>query len=197
MSKLGFQEEWSLCLDGEIADPTADLTLPIVLDREQIRQYSRTDDSFGLALRTLYAGALRTAELEQIRLHPRGLQLADRILPLHPTTAASLGALALTRPILFQSQQAEIEQRLQQTPLAQQYQQSARLLRLSAFRHACASHCYQAGMNPDMLAKLLGHTSLRSTLGYVDIPWLRVEEELKKITNSFDPSQHACRRWES
>lgn len=47
-------------------------------------------------------------------------------------------------------------------------------------RHACASHCYQAGMNPDMLAKLLGHTSLRSTLGYVDIPWPRVEEELKK-----------------
>lgn len=163
MSKLGFQDEWRLCLNGEIADPTADLTLPIVLDREQIRQYTRTDDSFGLALRTLYAGALRPAELEQIRLHPRGLQLADRILPLDPTTAAALGALALTRPTLFQSQQPEIEKRLQQTPLAQQYQQCGRQLRLSAFRHACATHLMENGMDLFSLHRLLDHQNLGCT----------------------------------
>lgn len=48
-------------------------------------------------------------------------------------------------------------------------------------RHACASHCHQAGMPPDMVAKLLGHTNLRSTEGYVHVPRTRVETELAQF----------------
>ena len=49
-------------------------------------------------------------------------------------------------------------------------------------RHACGSHCHQAGMNPDMVAKLLGHATLRHTQGYVHVPWPRVQQELRKLS---------------
>jgi site-specific recombinase XerD len=47
-------------------------------------------------------------------------------------------------------------------------------------RHACASHCHQAGMPPELLARLLGHAVLRNTLLYVHVPWQRVMEELTR-----------------
>jgi len=55
-------------------------------------------------------------------------------------------------------------------------------------RHACASHCHQAGMPPDMLAKLLGHTTLRHTEGYVHVPWNRVARELTRCHEFWRPA---------
>ncbi|MBN9420360.1 hypothetical protein ABS71_02800 [bacterium SCN 62-11] len=169
MSQLSFQDEWRQCLDGEIADPTADLTLPIVLDRQQVRHYTGVDDTFGLALRTLYAGALRPCELEQIALHPQGLQLQERIFPLDPTTAAALGALQLTRPTLFQNQRQEIQNRLQQSELAQRYQKCGRLLTLTAFRHASATHLIENGLDLFALHAFLAHQNLGCSRQYLQL----------------------------
>lgn len=168
MEQLGFQEEWELCLDGEVSGPTADLTLPFVLPRQLVREMTGVSDLFSLALRTLYVGALRPAELFEFTLLPAGLALGERILPLDAVTAAALGSLALVRPTLFATQQAELEKQLAETPLARRYQQLGRRLGLSAFRHACATHLLENGMDLFVLHSLLAHQNLGCTRQYVD-----------------------------
>ena len=54
--------------------------------------------------------------------------------------------------------------------LLEKYQALGFSLSPHSFRHACASHCYQQGMTPDMVGKLLGHEDLRNILLYVDCP---------------------------
>ena len=49
-----------------------------------------------------------------------------------------------------------------------------------SLRHACASHCYQRGMEPEMVRKLLGHEDLRNTLLYVDCPLNMQEREYRE-----------------
>lgn len=63
--------------------------------------------------------------------------------------------------------------------LEEKYAGSAVTISPHGLRHACASHCYQAGMPPEMVSKLLGHTLLRNTLNYVDVPWSQVESQVR------------------
>lgn len=118
---------------------------------------------FSLALRTLYVAALRPAEL--FNLGPQDLAG----LTLDPVTAAALGALALTHPQLFSTQQTEFEKQLADLPLAHRYQQCGRSLRLTAFRHACATHLSENGMDLFVLHALLGHENLGCTRQYLQM----------------------------
>jgi len=82
---------------------------------------------------------------------------------------------------LFQTTRAHVHKLVQraarQLGLEEKYASLGQIVSPHSFRHACASHCYANGMEPQMLQKMLGHEVLRNTLLYVHVAAERVEQE--------------------
>lgn len=150
-----------------------------------------------MVVRLLYASGLRVSELNHFtpgdideadrKIFVRtGKGEQDRYVLLDRKSLRQLLIEAATRPPgepVFPLRRDEIwdivKEAAVDSGLEKKYAGSGVTISPHGLRHACASHCYQAGMPPEMVAKLLGHTLLRNTLNYVDVPWSMVESQAR------------------
>ncbi|MBN9420359.1 hypothetical protein ABS71_02805 [bacterium SCN 62-11] len=147
-----------------------------------------------LMIRLAYASGLRVSEVsaftrgdidpDDSKIFVRaGKGEQDRYVLLDSVTLRSLQRHAKTRPpekSVFTASRDRLWKIVKRAAEDAGIQHDGYTVSPHGLRHACASHCYQAGMEPDMVAKLLGHSSLRSTLGYIDQPWTQVAEKIQK-----------------
>jgi site-specific recombinase XerD len=151
-----------------------------------------------LMLRLLYASGVRVSELLGLVAgdidQPRGLLFVrggkgeqDRYALIDPESLQRLQQYARAQPPggrLFRTTRAQVHtlvvRAARELGLLEKYQALGFSLSPHSFRHACASHCYQLGMDPFMVAKLLGHDDLRNTLLYIDQPQPRLEREVQR-----------------
>ena len=139
----------------------------------------------GLILRTIYAAGLRVNELtkllvadievEEARLFIReGKEAKDRYTLIDRETAELLRPLlagqrqnAVVFPVLDSFVRQFIRRAAEKTGLKDKFDALGETLSPHTFRHAHASHLYEAGMDPVVIKKLLGHSSVEETMGYV------------------------------
>lgn len=148
-----------------------------------------------LMFRILYTSAMRANELlrfhhgdideEESLVFVRGGKTEqDRYVVLDPESLRRLLEYARERPAgerIFKTDRAQLHTLVQRAArglgILQKYEALGQTVSPHTFRHACASHCYQAGMAPDMVQKLLGHEVLRNTVIYVNVRQDRLEAE--------------------
>ena len=151
-----------------------------------------------LMLRLLYATGLRASELlglyatdidaeEGVLFVRGGKDGQDRYALVDPESLQRLLVYAGQRGLdrrLFRTTRAQLHILVKRAARAvgvlEKYEALGQVVSPHTFRHACASHCYQAGMSPDLVRKLLGHEDLRNTLLYVDCPEGRLVREYER-----------------
>ena len=165
---------------GEQADITVDEALALIEAPKKPRDR--------LMLRLLYATALRASELLGLgegdidaaegRLFVRsGKGSQDRYALIDGESLRQLLAFVHSQPKgtrIFRTTRAQlfilVKRAATSLGLLEKYEALGLSLSPHSFRHACASHCYQRGMDPDSVRRLLGHDDLRNTLLYIDCP---------------------------
>ncbi len=141
-----------------------------------------------LILRTLYAGALRNEEIRNLlcadvnlaeaRLFLRDAKgPADAVALIDPETAAQLGRYMAGKspedPVFEDLKSAMtvwtlVRKAAQKTGIWDKYKDAGYSVSPHTLRHAYATHCYQQGMNPNCLSRLMGHWDRQSTLTYAE-----------------------------
>jgi len=175
---------------ARLRTPQADLTTKDVLALIDAASHP-------LIVRLLYASGLRVSELNHftrgdINEHDRkifvrtGKGEQDRYVLLDRESLRQLLQQAASRPpakpvfpISRDGIWDIVKEAARDSGLQEKYSGSDVTISPHGLRHACASHCYQAGMPPEVVSKLLGHTLLRNTLKYVDVPWSQVESQVR------------------
>ena len=152
------------------------------------------DERDSLMIRVAYASGLRASELTSFnrgdidsddqKIFVRGGKgEQDRYALIDATTLRQLLKFAKTRPDgerIFACSRAHVWKVVTTAAEDAGIQYEGLTVSPHGLRHFCASHCHQAGMSPDLVSKLLGHAGLRSTEGYVNVPWTRVQQELTR-----------------
>ena len=168
--ELRFAEEWALELAGEVITPSKD-RLPIIPDRVEIDELVASDDPLeNLAFRTLYETGMRESEFLELspdQLADGFLRVGGRRVLLTPKTLKQINELAASAKkdaTIFGWEVAELRKRLRararKTGLMDRYQPIDRKLMPAVFRHACAVHLIENGMDIYLLKALLGYSSI-------------------------------------
>lgn len=185
--KITLQKDWSVA--DIIPAPKKPQTLPIVLSREEVRQFLERVPSLKhrTILTTCYAAGLRISEA--VRLHltdidsqrmvlrvEQGKGQKDRYVMLSPRLLELLRAwwrAAKPRPWLFPGGRAgqpittdAVEEACQQ---AQRRCGIPKPITPHSLRHAFAVHLLEAGTDVRTIQLLLGHRSLATTARYLRI----------------------------
>ena len=168
--------------------PQANLHIDQVL--ELLAAIAKPRDA--LIARLAYASGMRADELvsftpadldpDQDKIFVRaGKGQQDRYALADPETMARLRLHAQSRPLgerVFPTTRDQVWNIVKRAARAAGLHFPDATVSPHGLRHACASHCHQAGMPPELLARLLGHAVLRNTLLYVHVPWQRVVDAL-------------------
>jgi site-specific recombinase XerD len=163
----------------------AELTVAEVLMMIEAAGPGLHDTHNDLILRTIYAGGLRVSEVtkmlvadvqvEEARLFIRDAKEAkDRYTLIDQATAEMLRPVlegkpqnARVFPVLDSFVRQFVTRAAVKTGLKAKFDALGETLSPHTFRHAHASHLYEAGMEPGVIKKLLGHASVEETMGYV------------------------------
>lgn len=176
--------------------PTADVSVEDVLALCDAPERPRER----VALRTLYATALRESELLNLApgdLDPAGQRLfvrqgkgpKDRYAVIDPNTMELLTGLLPDGNLLFPWSRMWlwkiVSRAAKKTRLDQKYPN----LRISphTIRHAYATHCYRNGMDLATLGKLLGHPVLGDTVLYIHSSWDKTLDDFEHTTGGKSP----------
>jgi site-specific recombinase XerD len=139
-----------------------------------------------LILRTLYATALRSEEIRTLlcadvnvpeaRIFVRDAKgPADMVALVDRETADQLGAYIAGRPPhepVFPNIKSAmtlwdmVRKAAQKTGIWEKYKGADKSVSPHTFRHAYATHCYQSGMDPAVLSRLMGHWDPQNLLTY-------------------------------
>lgn len=162
--------------------------LQAVLSRPEIHELldaARHDSRDYLLLRFFYATAMRISEvvdtlvgdlyLSELKVFVReGKGDKDRYVLIDPETATllqeftkGLGPEAKVFEIGERQVSRIIERYANQVGIIERYEAIGRNFSPHSFRHTCATHLYEAGMDLYVLSNLLGHASISVTNEYV------------------------------
>ena len=147
-----------------------------------------------LIIRVLYATGIRNAELRNLlvadldfstgRLFVRaGKGDKDRYVLMDPDTLELLAEYTQGFPLeepIFDISDATVNRAVKKAAkelgIHQRYKAIGRTFTAHSLRHACATHLYEAGMDPFQIKNLLGHHFLSTTLKYVHISLHQIAE---------------------
>ena len=180
--------EWP-AVDLEVTLPKRPQRIPALLTRAEVAAILDACDKpryrtmltvcYGCGLRLSEVLALRVGDIDGERKLLRieqGKGAKDRLVPLSPTLLEALCAywrLYRPREWLFSGRAGEA---LSPTALQKAYTRAKRQAGITkpggihALRHAYATHQLAAGLNVERLQRLMGHSSIQTTLRYVH--WL-------------------------
>jgi len=180
--------EWP-AVDLEVTLPKRPQRIPALLTRTEVAAILDACDKpryrtmltvcYGCGLRLSEVLALRVGDIDGERRLLRieqGKGAKDRLVPLSPTLLEALRAywrLYRPREWLFSGRCGEA---LSPTALQKAYTRAKRQAGITkpggihALRHAYATHQLAAGLNVERLQRLMGHSSIQTTLRYVH--WL-------------------------
>jgi integrase len=176
-------------VDLEVTLPKRPQRIPALLTRGEVAAILDACDKpryrtmltlcYGCGLRLSEVLALRVGDIDGERRLLRieqGKGAKDRLVPLSPTLLEALRAywrLYRPREWLFSGRAGEA---LSPTALQKAYTRAKRQAGITkpggihALRHAYATHQLAAGLNVERLQRLMGHSSIQTTLRYVH--WL-------------------------
>lgn len=164
--------------------------LPAVLSRSEIRQLldiSKPDPRDHLILRTFYASAMRISEvagiliadlyLDELKIFVRdGKGDKDRYVLIDPETARLLADFTAGRALkekVFRLGERQISrivnEHAEKVGIPERYEAIGRRFTPHSFRHTCATHLYENGMDIYVLKDLLGHANIAITREYIHI----------------------------
>ena len=196
MFVAGLRYYWMHILeDGEFADkipyPKEQPSLPKILSREELRSLfdNCNNEKHRVLFRLIYSSGLRRSELRHLRLQDletkdgkcririvKGKGAKDRYTVLSPVVLDELRAYYLQyRPerYLFNGQkkgrkisESAISHALKSAVKRSNIQKD---VNLHILRHCFATHCLEHGMYIRRLQQLMGHTSLDTTLIYLQV----------------------------
>jgi site-specific recombinase XerD len=158
----------------------------------------------------LSVDALQLERPYQVRLLGKGRK--ERICPLWPETAALLRALLMERQIerdpaapVFVNAHGRRLTRYGVRHIVKRYVAAAAPARPSlmrkrihphTFRHACAVHLLQAGVELNLIRSWLGHVSLETTQRYAEIDLAQKRRALDAVTPVGKPSRRRAATWQ-
>jgi site-specific recombinase XerD len=194
--KVSFADKaWHIELGSEFANKKAreGERLPAVLSRGEIdilfeaSSHDQRDLRDYLLLRVFYASAMRISEIEamlkadlylgELKIFVRdGKGDKDRYVMIDPETANLLAEYTKNhRPEdnVFKIGDRQISRIVEkwgeETGISDRYTAIGRNFTPHSFRHTCATHLYEAGMDLYVLSNLLGHSTLSVTREYIHI----------------------------
>ena len=183
---------WHKELAGEFLKPS-DKTgerLPAVLSRPEIQELldaAKPQPREHLLFRTFYASAMRISEvaailiadlyLDELKIFVRdGKGDKDRYVLIDPETAQLLKEFTKDRPLddkvfgIGERQIARmVEEYAEKLGITERYEAIGRRFTPHSFRHTCATHLYENGMDIYIIKDLLGHASIAVTREYIHI----------------------------
>ena len=194
--KLSFADKaWHAELGSEFVNKEARQgeRLPAVLSRGEIDELFRASSHDPrelrdyLLLRVFYASAMRISEvqgmlkadlyLDELKIFVRdGKGDKDRYVMIDPETAQLLAEF--TKDLRPEERVFEIGERQigrvvekwgEETGISERYAAIGRNFTPHSFRHTCATHLYENGMDLYVLGTILGHSTLSVTREYIHI----------------------------
>ena len=184
------EKAWLAELRSELPDKEAREgdRLPAVLSWPEIHELlgaAKSDSRDYLLLRVFYATAMRISEvadilvadlyLSEFKIFVReGKGDKDRYVLIDPETAQllaeftkGLGPEQKVFEIGERQMSRIIQEYADQVGITERYETIRRNFSPHSFRHTCATHLYENGMDIYVLSNLLGHSSISVTKGYV------------------------------
>lgn len=174
--------------------------LPVVLSRQEVFRLWRPlyQPKRRLLLMTAYAGALRPAEVIQLRVEDldaermlirirQGKGSRDRLVPYSPTLQQRLEPYLADHdsPWLFYGQSPA--RPLSQWAARNICSQAAHLAKLPksvtiyTLRHSAATHLMEMGVDLRTIQKVLGHKRLHSTMRYTHLSYEHLQRQIHPI----------------
>lgn len=171
------------------ADKNGD-RLPAVLSRSEIRELleiAKPEPRDHLLFRTFYASAMRISEiagiliadlyLEELKIFVRdGKGDKDRYVLIDPETARLLKEFTAGRALnkkVFGIGERQISRIVneyaEKLGIPERYEAIGRRFTPHSFRHTCATHLYENGMDIYVIKDLLGHANIAVTRAYIHI----------------------------
>lgn len=175
--------------------------LPAVLSRPEIHELftaAEPEPRDYLILRTFYASAMRISEiaeiliadlyLDELKIFVRdGKGDKDRYVLIDPTTARLLKDFTAGRALkdkvfgLGERQLSRIvNEYAEKAGIPERYEAIGRRFTPHSFRHTCATHLYENGMDIYVIKDLLGHANIAVTREYIHIG---INRQRKAYTN--------------
>ena len=183
------------------ADKNGD-RLPAVLSRSEIHELlnaAKPEPRDYLILRTFYASAMRISEvagiliadlyLDELKILVRdGKGDKDRYIVIDPETAQLLKEFTAGRALkekvfgLGERQISRIvDEYAEKVGIPERYEAIGRRFTPHSFRHTCATHLYEAGMDIYVIKDLLGHANIAVTREYIHVGIGRQRDAYKKF----------------
>lgn len=183
------------------ADKNGD-RLPAVLSRSEIHELlnaAKPEPRDYLILRTFYASAMRISEvagiliadlyLDELKILVRdGKGDKDRYILIDPETAQLLKEFTAGRALkekvfgLGERQISRIvDEYAEKVGIPERYEAIGRRFTPHSFRHTCATHLYEAGMDIYVIKDLLGHANIAVTREYIHVGIGRQRDAYKKF----------------
>lgn len=183
------------------ADKNGD-RLPAVLSRSEIHELlnaAKPEPRDYLILRTFYASAMRISEvagiliadlyLDELKVLVRdGKGDKDRYIVIDPETAQLLKEFTAGRALkekvfgLGERQISRIvDEYAEKVGIPERYEAIGRRFTPHSFRHTCATHLYEAGMDIYVIKDLLGHANIAVTREYIHVGIGRQRDAYKKF----------------